>query len=108
VTGKAVPVRDFNVLEVGQSVPLVEAPHRAANLATAAAQDDAETEWVVPVAWVKTVPREQAISFKGRYGNQNSATRLTHALTRETVLEKLGVTDDVLDAAAGADSTALA
>jgi hypothetical protein len=100
VAGKAVPARDFKVSVNGQRVPLVEAPHQAPNLATAAAQDDEETEWVVPVSWVKTVPPEQAISFKGRYGNQNIATKLTHTLTRETVLEKLGITEDALNAAA--------
>ena len=99
VAGKAVRARDFTVSVDGEQVPLVEAPHQAPNLVAAAAQDDEETEWVVPVSWVKTVPPEQAISFKGRYGNQNSATKLTHTLTGETVLEKLGITEDALDAA---------
>jgi Endonuclease NucS C-terminal domain len=98
VTGKAVPARDFTVSVNGHDVPLTEAPLSAPNLITRAAHDDDETEWVVPVRWLATVPREKAISFKGRYGNQNSATRLTHALTRETVLERLGLTEADLDA----------
>lgn len=102
VAGKAIRASDFAVSVNGQQVPLIEAPHEAPNLAAAAAQDDEDTEWVVPVSWVKTVPREQAIRFKGRYGNQNSATKLTHILTRETVLEKLGITEDALDAASPA------
>jgi hypothetical protein len=61
--------------------------------------DDDETEWIVPVRWLKTVPADQAITFKGKYGNQNSATKLTHALTRETVLERLGLTEEALDEA---------
>ena len=44
---------------------------------------------VVPVRWIETVPRERAITFKGKYGNQNSATRLTDPVTRATVLERL-------------------
>ena len=28
----------------------------------------------MPVSWVKTVPADQAINFKGKYGNQNSAS----------------------------------
>jgi hypothetical protein len=58
---------------------------------------DDETEWFVPVTWLKTVPREQAIKFKGGYGNQNSATKLTDAFTRETVLDQLGVADNKPD-----------
>lgn len=100
VTGKAVPARDFKVAVDGQEIPLVQAAQHAPNLAVAADREDQETEWTVPVAWVATVTREQAISFKGRYGNQNSATKLTDALTRETVLEKLGITNEALNAAA--------
>lgn len=83
----------------GSRLPLVEAVQRAPQLAAAAALDDDETEWAVPIAWVKTVPADQAVRFKGRYGNQNSATRLTHTVTCETVLERFGITDDDLDAA---------
>jgi hypothetical protein len=100
VVGTAVPVRDFKVLIDGQPKPLADVAIRAPGLAKAAGADDDDTEWVVPVSWVKTVAVSQAISFKGRYGNQNSATRLTHALTRETVLQRFGVTEEALDSAA--------
>jgi hypothetical protein len=103
VTGKPVRAIDFSVSMNGQKTPLIDAPHEARDLATAAHLADDETEWIVPVKWVKTLPREQAITFKGRYGNQNSATRLTHSLTRETVLEKLGITDENLDSALPAE-----
>jgi hypothetical protein len=98
VSGPAVRARDLMVAMDSGQVPLVEAAHRAPGLGAAAELDDDETEWAVPVDWVKTVPPEQAISFKGRYGNQNSATKLTHTLTRETVLERLGVDEDALEA----------
>ncbi len=109
VTENAVPARDFIVTVNGHPVPLTEAPHSAPNLVARAAYDDDETEWVAPVRWLATVPRNEAISFKGRYGNQNSATKLTHALTRETVLERLGLTEADLDAAtpSGLESTEL-
>jgi hypothetical protein len=96
VEGQAVAVRDFNVTTNGQSMRLIDAPVKAPSLVAVAAQDDDQTEWVVPVSWIRTLPASQAIRFKGRYGNQNSATKLRHALTRETVLEKLGVTEDLL------------
>jgi hypothetical protein len=99
VTGPAVRARDFMVTANGERISLAEAANRAPRLAAAAELDDDETEWAVPVEWVKTVPAEQAIGFKGRYGNQNIATKLTHTLTRETVLEKLGVTEDAFEAA---------
>lgn len=103
VIGAAVRASDYSVSVNGQEVPLVEAAQGAPGLTSRAALDDDETEWVVPVRWVKTVPREQAISFKGRYGNQNSATRLTHSLTRATVLDELGIADEALEAAAPSD-----
>jgi hypothetical protein len=103
VAGIAVRARDFKVSVNGQHVPLLEADLQALSLATAAAQDDDETEWFVPVDWLKTLPASQAISFKGRYGNQNSATKLTHTLTRETVIEKLGLTEESLDGAVPLD-----
>ena len=61
--------------------------------------EDDETEWIVPIRWLKAIPANEAITFKGKYGNQNIATRLTHALTRETVLEGLGLTEEALDEA---------
>lgn len=106
VTGPAVPARDFKVTTDGHATPLVQAARLAPNLAVVAEGDDDETEWVVPIAWLATRTREDAISFKGRYGNQNSATKLTDVLTRETVLEKLGITDEALDAAAMANAPA--
>lgn len=94
VTGAPAAARDFTVPIDGQQVPIIQVPLKAPNLAGTAALADDETEWFVPVSWIKTLPAQEAIGFKGRYGNQNSATKLTHALTRETVLEKLGVRDD--------------
>src|SRR4029453_260177 len=55
------------------------------------------TEWMVPVRWMKTVAADQAITFKGKYGNQNPVAKLRDALTRETVLERLGITEEALD-----------
>ena len=103
VTGTAVRASDYTVSVNGQEVPLVEVAQDAPELKSRAALGDDETEWIVPVKWLKTVPRDQAIVFKGRYGNQNSATRLTHTLTRATVLDKLDIDEDALDAAAPSD-----
>src|SRR5262249_32975270 len=91
VTEDAMPARDFTITSAaGEPVPLTQVT-RASDLAEVADKDDEHTEWVVPVSWVNTVPRSEAISFKGRYGNQNSATRLRDPHTRETVLERFGI-----------------
>ncbi len=97
VTGTPASARDFKVMVDGQPVPITEVPLNAPNLAATAALEDDETEWFVPVSWIKTLPAQEAIGFKGRYGNQNSATKLTHSLTRATVLEKLGISEDNMD-----------
>ncbi len=104
VTGKAEPARNFVVTVEGQPKLITEVPLTASNMAANAAKGDDETEWFVPVSWEKTVPAERAITFKGKYGNQNSATRLRHALTRETVLERIGIQDLAEDAAEPADA----
>jgi len=97
VTGAPRPAREFEVSVDGQHISILAAPLKAPNLAAVADLDDDHTEWFVPVSWIKTVPAEQAIAFKGRYGNQNSATKLTHSLTRETVLEKLGIEEGAVN-----------
>jgi hypothetical protein len=99
VAGGAVPARDFKVTHDGNDLRLLDAPHQAPGLAERAALEDEDTEWMVPVRWLKTVPANEAITFKGKYGNQNIATKLTHALTRETVLARLGLTEEELDEA---------
>src|SRR5439155_2640033 len=97
VTGTPASARDFKVMVDGRQVPITEVPLNATNLAATAALEDDETEWFVRISWIKTVPAQEAIGFKGRYGNQNSATNLTHTLTRATVLERLGINEDNLD-----------
>jgi hypothetical protein len=97
VTGTPASARDFRVMVDGQQVPITQVPLNAPNLAATAALEDDDTEWFVPVSWIKTLPAQEAIGFKGRYGNQNSATKLTHTLTRATVLEKLGISEDNMD-----------
>lgn len=106
ITGAPAAARDFKVQIEGQQVPITQVPLKAANLAAAAALEDDETEWFVPVSWIKTIPAQEAIGFKGRYGNQNSATKLTHVLTRDTVLAKLGIQEDNLEEAPTPDDEA--
>src|SRR5689334_19925053 len=46
--------------------------------------DNEETaEYIVPVEWIRTRPREQAIRQKGLFANQNSACELRNRSTLE-------------------------
>ncbi|HZL06319.1 MAG TPA: hypothetical protein VFE45_13050 [Coriobacteriia bacterium] len=40
-----------------------------------------EDEWVLPVAWIATVPKSQAVWQKGMFANQNSGARLRNSFT---------------------------
>jgi hypothetical protein len=42
-----------------------------------------EDEWVLPVKWIKTVPKAQAVRHKGMFANQNTAVRLRNSFTLE-------------------------
>ena len=42
-----------------------------------------EDEWVLPVEWIKTVPKAQAVRHKGMFANQNTAVRLRNSFTLE-------------------------
>ena len=46
-----------------------------------AADDEETAEYVVPVAWISTRPREQAIRKKCLFANQNSACKLRNQLS---------------------------
>ena len=42
-----------------------------------------EDEWVLPVAWIKTVPKAQAVRQKGMFAIPNTAVRLRNSFTLE-------------------------
>lgn len=55
--------------------------------------EDENAEWVVPVSWIKTVPREQALWRNGMFANQNTAAKLRQKFTIEQVTEGFGLED---------------
>ena len=88
VESNAVPIREFTPSGHGQ--PLLErdleAPNPSDNV------DDIELcEWVVPVRWIKTFPRDQAQTFKGVFANQNIVCKLRDASTVGFLEEKFGI-----------------
>lgn len=83
VIGEARPVSSA-VLEVEGK------PQRFADLELAATYrhegddlDESLAEYVVPVAWIKTVPREEGLWVAGMFANQNSACKLRSRFTLE-------------------------
>lgn len=60
----------------------------------AAPVDDEEAaEYVVPVEWISTRPRELAVHKKGLFANQNSACKLRNRFTLDTLYAEFGLDD---------------
>jgi len=57
-------------------------------------------EYVVPVDWISTRTREQAIRQKGLFANQNSACKLRNRFTLEVLYQAFGL-DEISSANPG-------
>jgi hypothetical protein len=79
VTGNAVLAKDFVVQQDGESQPITEVAR--VDMTRADTTDPDLAEWLVPVRWIKELPREEAIKDSDFFANQNSAVRLTHGYT---------------------------
>ena len=53
-----------------------------------------EDEWVLPVEWIKTIPRGEAVWQKGMFANQNSACKLRNEFTLDILRESFGIDED--------------
>lgn len=58
-----------------------------------------EPEWVVPVEWTATWPRDSALWKRGMFANQNSAARFRNQFTLDQLYDAFGI-----DAQEGADA----
>jgi hypothetical protein len=107
VTDRVKPAREFRVtLTDGQEVPVLDAPLRAK--AHGRDADNPElAEHFVRVAWIETVPREQALKWKGMFANQNSACRLRKRATLERLYDHFRVESAYSDSAEPLGSVAL-
>jgi hypothetical protein len=83
VTSEALPFAEADVTVDGEQQLLRELPlignYHHPN------EDAATAEYVVPVRWVRTLSREEAIRAPGLFANQNSACRLSSSFTIETL-----------------------
>lgn len=53
--------------------------------------ENREPEWIVPVKWIATRPREDAFWRPGMFANQNSAARLRNKYTLDQLYAEFGV-----------------
>jgi hypothetical protein len=86
VTGDPLLAKDFLVSHNGSQVALTEVS-RAPEMSRGGTSDPEMAEWVVPVRWIKALPREEAIKDSDFFANQNSAVRLTHGYTIRKLLD---------------------
>ena len=85
VTGPALLAKDFTVETEGRRLPLTEVA--TADMARGGTTDPDLAEWVVPIAWIRELPREEAIKDSDFFANQNTAVRLTHGYTLSRLVE---------------------
>lgn len=95
VTGEATRFDDDVVVVDGhqQKLPTLVPADRYHHTA---ADDDETAEYVVPVAWISTRPREKAVRQKGMFANQNSACKLRNRFTLDILYSAFGL--DATDA----------
>ena len=87
VTGPAVPADEATLVVDGRPVPFRSLDLKAPYIHESEGTDPHEDhrEWIVPVQWTHTVAREDAFRIPGLFANQNSACRLRHRFTVDTV-----------------------
>lgn len=89
VAGEAMLAKDFEVSENGRGtdyLTVTKSPGASQNR-----DDPASAEWVVPVSWIDTRPKGDAIRDSDFFANQNSAVKLTHGYTLKRLCEEFGL-----------------
>ena len=89
VTGKAVMAKDFMVEgDSGKAayLELTDSPGASQHL-----DDPAMAEWVVPVSWIESRGKDEAVKDSDFFANQNSAVKMTHGYTLERLTSAFGV-----------------
>ena len=90
VTGEATRFDDAVVMVDGHQQKLPELVP-ADRYHHTAADDEDTAEYVVPVAWISTRPREKAVRQKGMFANQNSACKLRNRFTLDILYSAFGL-----------------
>lgn len=85
-------VENFMVEIDGKHTPILEASLNAPSMAENADDPDM-SEYLVRVDWIKALPREQAITEKGLFANQNIVAKLRNKFTLDRLVERFGLTE---------------
>lgn len=93
VTGSVTPITEFLVETDEGQKPILEVPHKAEEMGKRADESD-YAEYMVPVKWLKTLPREKAYWEKGMYANQNTVTKLRNRFTLERLIKYFGLEEE--------------
>ncbi|QIS42593.1 DUF91 domain-containing protein [Clavibacter capsici] len=93
VTGPAVRFSEARVEVEGIAVPLSR-QQLAGTYVQAETASDEDDEWVVPIQWSRTVPKEDAYWEKGFFANQNSACKFRQEFTLDRLARHFDVPDD--------------
>jgi hypothetical protein len=93
VVGEAQPFQEAVLPGDGQAVKLASQPLKGAYEHLSVPEEDDPLEYVVPVRWLATRPREQAVWRKGMFANQNSACKLRNRFTLQVLAEEFGLDD---------------
>ncbi|MGI8421836.1 MAG: hypothetical protein ACR2MU_06215 [Gaiellaceae bacterium] len=96
VTAEAMLAEELEVQQSGDGRPyldVAQAPEAGKDR-----DDPALGEWVVPVRWIETRDRADAVRDSDFFANQNSAVKLTHGYTLEKLRGAFG-----LEASSGTD-----
>ena len=92
VTGPAVLAAQATVTVDGRQQRLLDCPlagtYRYTN------PDPDTTEYVVPVNWIATKPREDAVWQRGMFANQNTACPLRNKFTIDQLTREFDLDDD--------------
>lgn len=91
-TGEATPFDDAMITFDGEPRKLSDQP-LAGGYHHPAIENEDTAEYVVPVEWIITRPRELAMHKKGLFANQNSACKLRNRFTLNTLYTDFGVED---------------
>jgi hypothetical protein len=96
VTGEAKPIREAALGSDGRTLESVRlrAPQALDN-----ANDPRLSEWIVPIEWKRTVPRDDARFFAGAFANQNIVCKLRHPETIQFLEREFGVRSPFLSRA---------
>jgi hypothetical protein len=91
-TGEASQFQDALVTVDGEQQKLSDQP-LAGNYQHPAIDAEDTAEYVVPVEWITTRPKELAVREKGLFSNQNSACKLRSRFTHNTLYTEFGLED---------------